>query len=232
MLGVIVNTVAVVLGSLLGLGGKGLIPKKLSNAVMTGLGLCVVAIGISGIIEEGNTLITIGAMVIGAIIGTLLNIDGALNRLGQRLETKTPHDGKTSIAQGFVTASLLFCVGAMTIVGSLNAGLYGDNDILFAKSLLDLISSTMLSATLGIGVMFAAVMVLLFQGLIVLLAGFLQPILTDMAIVEITRAGSLLILGLGLNMLDLTKIKVADYLPAIVIAPLICWIVSWINSLL
>lgn len=125
MLGVILNTVAVVLGSLLGLGGKGLIPKKLSNAVMTGLGLCVVAIGISGIIEEGNTLITIGAMVIGAIIGTLLNIDGALNRLGQRLETKTPHDGKTSIAQGFVTASLLFCVGAMTIVGSLNAGLYG-----------------------------------------------------------------------------------------------------------
>lgn len=199
---------------------------------MTGLGLCVVAIGISGIVEEGNILITIGAMVIGAIIGTLLNIDGALNRLGQHLEKKTPHNGKNSIAQGFVTASLLFCVGAMTIVGSLNAGLYGDNDILFAKSLLDLISSTMLSATLGIGVMFAAVMVLLFQGLIVLLAGVLQPILTDMAIVEITRVGSLLILGLGLNMLDLTKIKVADYLPAIVITPLICWIVNWLNSLL
>lgn len=231
MLGVIVNTVAIILGCLIGLAGKKFIPEKVTNAVMIGVGLSVLVIGIDGVLEEGNTLIMIAAIVIGAIIGTMLNIDGAVNRLGQSIEAKTRHDGKTSVAQGFVSGTLLFCVGAMMIVGSLNAGLYGDNDILFAKSMLDFISSIMLTASLGFGVIFSSIMVFLLQGAIALLAGVLQPILTDAAIAEITRVGSLMIMALGLNMIGISKIKVADYLPSLIVAPIICWLTDVISRL-
>jgi uncharacterized membrane protein YqgA involved in biofilm formation len=144
--------------------------------------------------------------------------------IGKRF--KKADSGNVSIAEGFVTASLLFCIGALTIVGSLNAGLTGDNEMLFTKSLLDLISSAILSVSLGIGVMFAAAFVLIFQGSIVLLAQSLQPVLTDSVIAEITCAGSVMIIALGLNLIGLAKIKVANYLPAIFVAPVICWILT------
>ena len=130
------------------------------------------------------------------------------------------------MAEGFVTASLLFCVGAMTINGSLNAGISGDNSLLFTKSMLDLFASIMLTASLGFGVMLSAVFVLVFQGALVLLAGVLAPVLTPLAIAEMTSAGSLIIVAIATNLIGITKIKVADYLPAIVFAPIICWIVS------
>lgn len=130
------------------------------------------------------------------------------------------------MAEGFVTASLLFCVGAMTINGSLNAGISGDNSLLFTKSMLDLFSSIMLTASLGFGVMLSAVFVFVFQGALTLLAGVLAPALTPLAIAEMTCAGSLIIVAIATNLIGITKIKVADYLPAIVFAPVICWIVS------
>ena len=232
MLGVIVNTIAVIVGSSIGLLCKKGIPKKFSDAIMTGIALCTVYIGISGALKGENTIVLIFSMVLGAIVGTALDIDGYLNRLGGVLEAKFSKPGeKGGIAQAFVTASLLFCVGAMTIVGSLTAGLTGDNEMLFTKSVLDLISAAMLSVSLGIGVLFSAAFVFVMQGALVLLAGLLEPVLTAAAINEIICSGSLLIIGLGLNMLGITKIKVANYLPAFLFAPVVLWLVSFIPGL-
>lgn len=231
MIGVLVNTVAVIIGSLVGLLCKKGIPKKYTDAVMVGIGLCTVYIGISGTLKGKNTLILIFSIVIGTIIGTWLDIDNRINTLGHWIGTrfKKSAGNPASVAEGFVTGCLLFCIGAMTIVGSLNAGLTGDNKMLFTKSLLDFVSSTMLSVSLGIGVLFSAAFVLVFQGSIVLMAQFLHPILTDAAIGEITCTGSLIIIALGLNIMGITKIKVANYLPAIIIVPILCWLVTLIE---
>ena len=224
MIGVIVNTLTVIFGSLIGLLLKKGIPERFSDAVMKGIGICTLYIGISGALEGENVLIAIASIVIGAIIGTLIDIYKFISNISLKLENKfQKEDGKTSIAQGFVTGSLLFCVGAMTIVGSLNSGISGDHEMIFTKSLLDFISSMMLSVSLGVGVIFAATFVFVFQGAIVLLAGFLQPILTlTSSISEITCVGSLMIIMLGFNIIGVTKFKVANYLPGIIIAPIIC----------
>ena len=232
MLGVFVNTVAVIIGSTFGLLCKKGISEKFSSAIMTGIALCTVYIGISGALKGENTIVLILSMVLGAVVGTALDLDGALNRLGGLVEKKFQRPGeKSGIAQAFVTASLLFCVGAMTIVGSLTAGLTGDNEMLFTKSVLDLISSSMLSVSLGIGVLFSSLFVLAFQGAIVLCAGLLEPFLDAAAINEIICSGSLLIIGLGLNMLGVTKIKIANYLPAFFFAPVLLKLVSLIPGI-
>ena len=228
MLGVLVNVATVLLGGCVGLVCKRGIPKRLTDAVMLGLGLCTVYIGIDGALAGENVLVVIAAMVLGAIVGALLDIDGAINRLGAWVERKF-HRGegeKVSLAEGFVTASLLFCVGSMTVVGSLNAGILGDNQMLFTKATLDLVSSAMLAASLGAGVLLSAAFVLVFQGGLVLLSSLIAPVLTTAAIAEMTCAGSLLIIAIGLNLMGLAKIKVADYMPAIFFAPLLVWIVS------
>lgn len=223
MLGVIVNVGTVLLGSLVGLFLKRGIPEKVTEALMIGIGLCTVLIGISGALQGENTLVLILSMAIGTVIGTLLDIDRQLNRLAAYVETRFKQkDGQVTVAEGFVTASLLFCVGAMTIVGSLQAGLTGDCEMLYTKATLDLISSCVLSASLGIGVLLADAFVLVFQGGLVLLAGFIAPFLTDYAIGEMTCAGSVLIIALGLNLIGVTKIKVANYLPVILIPPFLC----------
>lgn len=228
MAGVIVNTIMVIVGSLVGLLFKKGIPERVSSSVMTGLALCSIYIGIDGTLAGQNVLILIASMVIGSIIGTLLDIDKAINDLGLLAEKQFSKGkkGQVSIAEGFVTASLLFCVGAMTINGSLNAGISSDNSLLYTKSMLDLFASSMLASSLGIGVLLSSAFVFGFQGLLVLLAGLLAPVLTDFAIAEMTCAGSLIIIALGTNLLGVTKIKVANYLPAIMIAPMLCWIVS------
>lgn len=225
MLGVIVNVGTVLLGSSVGLFLKRGIPEKVTEALMIGIGLCTVFIGISGALQGENTLVLILSMAIGTVIGTLLDIDRQLNRLAAYVENRFKQkDGQVTVAEGFVTASLLFCVGAMTIVGSLQAGLTGDCEMLYTKATLDLISSCVLSASLGIGVLLADIFVLVFQGGLVLLAGFIAPFLTDYAIGEMTCAGSVLIIALGLNLIGVTKIKVANYLPVILIPPFLCMI--------
>ena len=226
--GVIVNTGTVLAGSLLGLLFKKGIPEKVSRAVMIALGLFTLYIGMDGALGAQSPLIVVGSLVLGAIVGTLLDIDGAINRLGLWAERKFKRgEGeKVSLAEGFMTASLLFCVGAMTVNGAIEAGVQGKNTLFYTKALMDLCSSMMLAAGLGFGVMLSAAFVLVFQGLLVLLAGWIAPVLTPAAIAEMTAAGSLIMVALGLNLLGVTKIKVADYLPAIVFAPVICWIVS------
>ncbi len=221
--GVLVNTLTVLIGGTVGLLLKKQIPEKLTSAVMTAIGLCTIAIGIGGIIKGENQLVMIISLVLGTIVGTLIDLDGKLSKLGDKLQkkNKSASEGST-FSQGFVTASLLFCVGAMTIVGSMNAGISGDNQMLYTKSLLDLISGTMLSASLGIGVLFSAAFVLVFQGALVGLSMLLGSFLSEFAINELICAGSVLITALGLNLIGVTKIKVANLLPGLIFVPFVC----------
>ena len=240
MLGVFVNVAAVLIGSTVGLVCRKGIPDRFKDAIMLAIGLCTLLIGIQGALKTENVLIAILSMVVGTAIGTGLDLDGKVNGLaglvekhfagkttaaekGSREEktlTDTPAPG--SFAQGLVTAFLLWCIGAMTIVGSLQAGISHDYSMLFTKSLLDLISSGMLASSLGVGVIFAAVPLLIFQGGLVLLSGLLEPLLTASMINEITCVGSLAIMALGLNLIGITKIKVADFLPALLVVPVAC----------
>ncbi len=234
MTGVLVNVATVIIGSCIGLIFKKGISKKYSDAVMTGIGLCTILIGVQGMLKGENVLVAIISMVLGAISGTALDIDKRLNSAGDFLSRKLKKEegDKIGIAEGFVTASLLFCVGAMTIVGSLNSGLKGDHTMIFTKSVLDLFSSMMLSASLGIGVIFAAVFVFVFQGGIVLLAGVLEPLLSEGAIAEITCVGSLMILALGLNLTGISKFRVANYLPSLLFAPFVCYLFDFLGKLI
>ena len=222
MLGVLINVITVIIGSSVGLLFKKGIPEKVSHAAMVGLGACTVYIGITGSLSGENVLILIAAVVLGAIIGTLLNIDGGINTLAEKVESKFKKDGSNvSIAEGIISATLLFCVGSMTVTGSIQAGLTGDNSILITKAMLNLVSSMMLASSLGIGVLLSAVAVFVIQGGLVLLSGMLAPVMSVGAINEMTCAGSILIIMIGTNLMGITKIKVADYLPAILFAPVI-----------
>jgi len=173
MLGVLVNVLTVVVGGSLGLLLKRGIPKKVSGAAMSAIGLCTLLIGMDGAMNGGNILVAIVSLVGGVILGTLLNIDGGLQKLGNRLETVMGKSGEGSIARGFVTASLLFCVGAMTIVGSLESGLTGNHRLIFTKSALDFVSSMMLASTLGVGVVLAGGLCLWCRGGLCCWPGFL-----------------------------------------------------------
>lgn len=220
--GVIVNTITVLIGSGVGLLLKKGIPERLNKAVMTAIGLCTIAIGVTGIMKGQNQLVMILSMVFGTIVGTLIDIDKRLESLGDKLAKKSKAQENT-FSQGFVTASLLFCVGAMTIVGSMNAGISGDNQMLYTKSVLDLISSSMLAASLGFGVMCASAFVLVFQGALVALSMMLGSFLSDFAVAELICAGSVMITALGLNLIGVTKIKVANLLPGLIFVPSFCW---------
>ena len=229
--GVLVNTLTVIIGSTVGLLLKKQIPEKLTNAVMTAIGLCTIAIGVTGVIKGENQLVMIISLVFGTIVGTLIDIDGKLSRLGDKFQNKRAkngnvHSDNANFSQGFVTASLLFCVGAMTIVGSMNAGISGDNQMLYTKSVLDLISSSMLAASLGFGVFCASGFVLVFQGALVALAMALGSFLNDFAVNELICAGSVMITALGLNLIGVTKIKVANLLPGLVFVPFVCKIME------
>ena len=222
MLGVIINVITVIFGSCIGLLFKKGIPEKVSSAAMTGLGACTLYIGISGSLCGENVLILIASVVLGAIVGTLLNIDGAINAFAGKIEARFKKSGENvSLAEGLVSATLLFCVGSMTVTGSIQAGLTGDNSVLITKAMLDLVSSMMLASSLGVGVLLSSVSVFVIQGGLVLLAGLLSPLMSTGAVNEMTCAGSLLIIMIGTNLMGITKIKVADFLPAIVFAPVI-----------
>ena len=222
MLGVLINVITVIIGSSIGLLFKKGIPERVSSAAMVGLGACTLYIGITGSLAGENVLILIASVVSGAIVGTLLNIDGGINRLAEKTEARFRKNGSDlSIAEGIISATLLFCVGSMTVTGSIQAGLTGDNSILITKAMLDLVSSMMLASSLGVGVLFSAVSVFLIQGGLVLLAGLLAPLMSTGAINEMTCAGSILIIMIGTNLMGITKIKVADFLPAILFAPVI-----------
>lgn len=233
--GVIFNTLTVIVGSLIGLAFKKGFPQKLTDAVMCGIGLCTVYIGISGALSAGsdaeaNPVMPIIAVALGVLIGTLVDVDRHLTHLGDAVERKFSRSSaegaqsKGRIAEGFVSACLLFCVGSMTIVGGINAGVSGDNTLYFTKGTLDFVSSIALSVSFGVGVLLSSIFVLLFQGGLVLAAGLIEPYLTSHMIAEMNCVGSLLIVVIGLNLMGITKIKVANFLPAILAAMLLAMV--------
>lgn len=216
MLGTIVNFSAIMVGSIVGILFKNGISEKISNTIMQGLSLCIIFIGTSGAIKGSNVLLIIISMVIGGFIGELVDLDNLIQKLGDKIEEKFKGKG-IRISEGFVTASLLFCVGSMAIVGSLQSGLEGDHKILFAKSMIDGIASVIFASSLGIGVILSSFSVLIYQGAITLAASSLKAILIQSVVTDMTAVGSLLIIGLGFNMLNMSKIKIANLLPAVFI---------------
>ena len=218
MLGTIVNVAAIIVGSLLGFLIKGGIPKKVGDTVIQGLALSTMLIGILNAVKVNNLMLLIISMVIGSAIGEAIDIDRFLNNVGDMIEIKLNGRGG-KVSQGFVTSSLLFCVGAMAIVGSLNSGLKGDNSTLFSKSILDFVFSLISASSLGIGVLLSSVSVFLYQGTITLLASGMKGFLVESVITDMSAIGGLLIIGISFNMLGMSKIKVANFLPAMFIPP-------------
>lgn len=220
MFGTIVNTLAVVVGAALGIIFRKGIPEKSKTTIMQGIGLAVILVGIKMAIKADNELIVIISLALGALLGEMLRIDYYLNSFAQKLE-KMVGAGEAkegNFIKGFVSASLIFCVGAMAIMGSLEGGLTNTYKILYVKSALDFITSIILSSTLGIGVAFSAIPVFLYQGGITLLATSIKPFLTDTVTLYMTATGGLLIVGIGINILGIKEINVANLLPAIFIA--------------
>jgi len=221
MIGVIVNVAAIIVGGLIGLLLKHGLSENIKRVVMQGIGLAVVIIGIAGAIATENILLLVMSLVIGGIIGALIGIEDRLDRLGQRIERRfSKQEG--GFAKGFVLASLVYCVGAMAVVGSIEAGVAGDNTTLYIKSILDGVTAVIFTATVGWGVIFSSIPVLLYQGAIVLLGIRIEPYLTDELINEMSAVGSVIIMGIGINILELKHIRVGDLLPAIFIPPI--WI--------
>lgn len=223
--GAVVNLFTVILGSAIGLLFKKGIPERVKTTLMNGMALCVIYIGITGLFEKGaNVIVIIISFALGAVIGELIDFDRLVNILGERVEQKLCN-GKANIAEGFVTATLLFCVGAMTVVGSIDSGISGDNATLYSKAVIDCVSAAALTSSLGIGVMLACIPVLVIEGGLTLLAHFVSPVLTAEVIAQMSIIGSALIIALGLNMLGLTKIKVMNYLPSIFLPLILCIII-------
>ena len=221
--GTLVNSLTIIAGTVVGMLLGRFIPERMSDAVSKGVALCVLYIGIDGMLAGENTLVAIISTVIGAIIGELLRLDDRMHELGDWVERRFAKTGaKGSISEGFVSASLLFCVGAMAIMGSLDSGLLRDHSTLYAKSTLDGITSIVYGSTMGVGVALSAVPIFLYQGAIALGASFIEPFLTPVVIAEMKCVGSILITGLALNLLGLTKIKVVNYVPAIFLPILLC----------
>ena len=226
MWGTIVNVIAIVVGSLLGIAGGNLLTEDTKETVAKGVDLGVILIGIQMALETKHLIIVLLSVLLGAVTGEIIGIEKYLNKGAQILERKIQgQKGEQGIAKGFVTATLIYCIGAMAIMGALQSGLTGEHSILYAKSLLDGVTSIVLSSTMGIGVALSALPLLLYQGSITLLAHVIEPLIIEEAIVEMKAVGGLLILAIALNMLELTKIRVGNMLPAVVYAVLLTTLV-------
>jgi uncharacterized protein len=227
--GTIVNTVAIVCGALIG-SRLNRISEGIRNTVMQGIGLAVCVLGITMAFKTQNFLILLSSLVIGGVIGELIRVDYWLDQMGLALESRFGAGGKNSIATGFVTATLMYCVGAMAILGSMDSGLRHNHDILYTKSMLDGFSSIIFASTLGIGVLFSAIPVFLYQGVIAVastfISSFISESLLQSIITEVTAAGGILIVGIGLNILDIKRVNVANLLPAIFIAAIAVWMID------
>jgi len=214
LLGTVVNAIAIIVGSLIGLVFRGGIPAKYSETVMQAMGLAVILIGVMAAIQTDDLLLVIISLATGSVIGEFAAIEDRLEAMGRWFEKKLSKSG-SDISRGFVTATLLFCVGSMAVVGSLESGLTGNHRILFAKALIDGISSIIFSASLGIGVMLSALSVFIYQGTLTLSASFMKQLLIPEVVVQMSAVGGLLIMAIGFNLLEIKKIKVGNMLPAI-----------------
>ncbi|MGV3466198.1 MAG: DUF554 domain-containing protein [Heyndrickxia sp.] len=232
LLGTIVNGVCIIIGSFL---GKLLhrIPEKLKGTVMHAIGLAVMVLGLQMGFKSGNFLIVILSLVFGAVIGEVMALEDKLNQLGKWLEKKIGSSNQGSIAEGFVTATLIFVIGAMAIIGALDSGIRGDHNILYTKAIIDGFTALILTTTLGIGVIFSVIPVVLYEGIIALFATqidyFIPREIMDSFIKEMTATGGIMICAIGLNIIGITKIRVANLLPGIIVVAIIVTIIHFYN---
>lgn len=224
ILGTLVNSILIVIGTL---AGKFLnrIPEKMKDTVMQAIGLAVMVLGLQMGLKSANFLVVILSLVFGAMIGEWLKLEDRLNQIGILLENKIGSKAQGSISQGFVTATLIFVIGAMGVIGALDSGIRGDHSVLYTKSIIDGFTALILTTTLGIGVIFSAIPVFIYQGLIALFATqidkWIPQAWMDSFILEMTATGGIMILAIGLNLMGLTKIRVANLLPGIFVTALV-----------
>lgn len=229
LLGTLVNTGSVLLGSTIGILLKKGIPERLCDTLFKALGLVTMFIGISGCLCDADIMVVVVSLIFGAVLGEFINLDKQVNRFGKLIENKFDKNNPDSrVAEGFVSASMLFCVGSMTIVGCLQAGLKGDNSILFTKSALDLCSSMIFASTMGIGVVFSAIFVLAYQGLLTVLAVWVSPFLSEAVIANMSCVGYIIIIGLGLTLLGVLKAKITNLVPAMFLPIVLCPLGNWL----
>lgn len=223
MIATFVNAAAVVAGGLIGLLAKKGLPERISKGIMAAIGLMLICSGVKGYLDGQSSIVAVLSLALGTGLGELLRLEDRLNRLGERIGARVSRnggsrDGDSRVGEGLVTATLLFCVGAMAVLGSLQSGLAGNHTTLYTKSLMDFISAILLASTYGIGVALSAVGVLLYQGALTLLSGLLAPVMTEAAIAELSAVGSIVLVGLGLNLTGVAKLRVMNMVPAIFIA--------------
>lgn len=231
MTGTIINVAAILIGGTIGLLFGSRIPERFKNTVIAGMGLFTAAMGLQMFLKSVNSLIVLGALIIGAMLGEWIGIEDWLQALGETLEKRFSQDtemgASSRFVRGFMVASLLFCIGPMAILGSIQDGLTGDYNLLAVKSTLDGFASIAFASTLGIGVMFSSIIILVYQGGISLMAGQLNAIVTDPMMAEMTATGGVILMGVAFNnLLEIKKIRVGNFLPALAVAPLIVWILS------
>ena len=235
MVAVLVNVATVLLGSTVGLIFRNKINEKFTKAVISALALVTILIGLSSALGTADILCVIICMALGTILGEWIRIDDGIEGAGDFIKKKLLKGKKAEnrFTEGFVTACIVFCVGSMTIMGSFEAGINGNNSIIYAKSALDFVSSMMFAAAMGFGVPFAALFVLVFQGALTLLAGVLAPFLSPAVVAEMSAVGGVILLGMGINMLELSprRIKVANMLPAIFLPIAYVPLSNWIAAL-
>jgi uncharacterized membrane protein YqgA involved in biofilm formation len=221
MTGTLINAATVLVGGTVGTFLRSRFPDRVRQMVMWGVGLVSLVIGLQMSLSTKNVLVVLGSLLAGGILGELIRLHEGLNKLGGALQAEFSAGKDSTFSKGFVTASLLFCVGPMTILGSIQDGLNGDYTLLATKSILDGFASLAFAASMGWGVVFAALTILIYQGGLTLAAGLVKTLLTEPMVVEMTATGGTLILAIGLNLLDLTTIRVANLLPALLIAPVV-----------
>lgn len=224
MTGTIVNAAAIVAGAMAGLLFRKGLPDRVRDTIMQGLGLAVILIGIQMSIQSQQILVVVASLVLGGLTGVILNIEGWLDRLSGWVDAKAGGSAGEA-GRAFVTTSLIYCVGAMAIMGSIESGLNNNHQILYTKAALDGVSAALFASTMGPGVAFSAIPVFIYQGSITLLAGLSKGYLSEAAVLEMSAVGGLLIVGIGINILDIREIKVGSLLPAIFYAiPLAFWL--------
>jgi uncharacterized protein len=235
MIGTFINVAAILIGGSLGLLFGARLPERLKTTVIAGMGLFTAVTGIKMFLETQNSLIVLGSLVIGALLGEWWKIENGLQHIGEMLEkrfARSDSENETSapygnFVRGFMIASLLFCIGPIAILGSIQAGLTGDYNLLVIKSVLDGFASMAFASTLGVGVLFSAAMILVYQGAITLLAAQLNAIVTKPMMAEMSATGGVLLLGIAISsLLEIKKMRVGNFLPALVIAPLLVWVIS------
>lgn len=222
MLGTITNAAAVIVGGIIGLVFKNIIPERISEALLKTTGLAVIAIGISLMSAGENFTLLIISLIIGTIIGEFIDIEGKLDKFGAFIESKIKNK-QSNIALGFVTCTLVYCVGSMAIVGSIQSGLTGNHEILFSKAVIDGVTAVSFAATMGSGVILSGLSIFVYQGLITMLASLMQSLLSTVVVAEMTAIGGVIIMGIGLNFLIEKRMRVGNLLPAIFI-PIIYFI--------